>query len=383
MTDSTNEVRTPTAVDAIAEQWIDTELDLFPEIASIWPPGPRRRVRRLLAGRRGSGHRRDARRRSASDPRSNARRRRRPRHEDGPGRELELDHRQARGGLRPARPQRHRLARSGTARHLRPDADRDGGRLGNDRRAPAQPPGAMDGYIETLRSGIADGNVPAAPAGQRGHHPGAASTSPTPASSSSSRRRAKAGDAELPDSLKRDLADGAREAAAAYAQLAAFLGDELAPHAPREGRRRPRALRAGSPRTSSAPTVDLDETYEWGIEELARMVSRAGSHRRARSSPGASVARGDRVPRARPQPQAARHRRAAALDAGDQRPRRRRARRRPTSTSPTRSAARVHDRADAGRRHLLHRPDATTSPAPAACGGACPRASPSSTPGAS
>ncbi|HEY9477160.1 MAG TPA: DUF885 family protein, partial [Microbacteriaceae bacterium] len=31
MTDSTNEVRTPTAVDAIAEQWIDTELDLFPE----------------------------------------------------------------------------------------------------------------------------------------------------------------------------------------------------------------------------------------------------------------------------------------------------------------------------------------------------------------
>ena len=44
---------------------------------------------------------------------------------------------------------------------------------------------------------------------------------------------------------------------------------------------------------------------------------------------------------------------------------------------------RVPDRADADRRHLLHRPERGLQPARAACGGRCPRASPSSAPGAS
>ena len=42
----------------------------------------------------------------------------------------------------------------------------------------------------------------------------------------------------------------------------------------------------------------------------------------------------------------------------------------------------VPDRPHAGGRHLLHAARPTTSPVPAACGGRCPRASPSSAPGA-
>ena len=132
-------------------------------------------------------------------------------------------------------------------------------------------PAAMDGYIETLRSGIAAGNVPAirqvrevlvqankqvADTGFFFEFTGSA----------------KAGDAELPASLKADLASGASESAAAYAKLATFLQDELAAHAP-EKDAVGRELYALASRDFLGATVDLDETYEWGLEELARMVA--------------------------------------------------------------------------------------------------------------
>ena len=73
------------------------------------------------------------------------------------------------------------------------------------------------------------------------------------------------------ESLQRDLADAAQSASRAYDELAAFLEKELAPHAAQ-------ADAFGRERYELASEeflglkVDLDETYEWGLDELARMV---------------------------------------------------------------------------------------------------------------
>jgi uncharacterized protein (DUF885 family) len=148
-------------------------------------------------------------------------------------------------------------------------------------------PGAMDGYIETLRSGIAAGNVPAirqvteniAQAGKQTADSGfffalAAG--------------AKADGAELPESLKKDLAAGAQESANAYTKLADFLKNELAGHAPQRDAVG-RELYALASRDFLGATVDLDETYEWGIAELARMTAEQESIARE-ITPGATVA---------------------------------------------------------------------------------------------
>ncbi len=148
-------------------------------------------------------------------------------------------------------------------------------------------PKAVDGYIETLRLGIEKGITPAKRqvrevidqakkhgAGDGFFHnfTGAASL---------------AGDASLPDSLKADLASGATVSAAAYEKLASFLTDELLPAASEQdgvGRE----LYALQSRQFLGAKIDLDETYEWGIEELARMVEEQESIANE-IKPGASV----------------------------------------------------------------------------------------------
>ena len=92
-------------------------------------------------------------------------------------------------------------------------------------------------------------------------------------------------DAALDDSatchaVRRDLAEGAASARAAYAHLAAFLRDELAPQAPQEdavGRER-YALWS---RYFLGAAVDLDETYQWGLEELDRVIADPDVNRRS------------------------------------------------------------------------------------------------------
>ena len=67
-----------------------------------------------------------------------------------------------------------------------------------------------------------------------------------------------------------DLQNVASEAAAAYQALADFLRTDLLPQAPGEdavGRDR----YALASRVFLGATVDLDETYQWGLEELARI----------------------------------------------------------------------------------------------------------------
>jgi uncharacterized protein (DUF885 family) len=81
---------------------------------------------------------------------------------------------------------------------------------------------------------------------------------------------AKVGDAPLDGEVKARLADAARAAAAAYAEMADFLERELLPHAPEPdacGRER-YSLES---RSFLGATVDLEETYAWGMTEVAAL----------------------------------------------------------------------------------------------------------------
>ncbi|MCU1445616.1 DUF885 domain-containing protein [Cryobacterium sp.] len=147
-------------------------------------------------------------------------------------------------------------------------------------------PAAIDGYIQSLRLGIEQGVTPARR--QVAEVLGQA-------------RRNAANDGffnhfvaeaglesgSLPASLATDLGAGASSAATAYERLAAFLADDLAPRATEQDAIG-RDLYALSSRRFLGATIDLDETYEWGIQELARMVQEQESAAR-QIKPGASV----------------------------------------------------------------------------------------------
>jgi uncharacterized protein (DUF885 family) len=148
-------------------------------------------------------------------------------------------------------------------------------------------PGAVDGYIETLRLGIRDGDVPARRQvrevlEQLGRH-----TARDGFFFSFTAAAAPEDGGALPESLRADLASGAEIAAAAYGKLADFFRDELAPAA-REDDAFGRELYELNSRRFLGAKIDLDETYEWGIEELERMV--AEQNRIANEiQPGATV----------------------------------------------------------------------------------------------
>jgi uncharacterized protein (DUF885 family) len=78
--------------------------------------------------------------------------------------------------------------------------------------------------------------------------------------------------AVLPATLRTDLAGRAAHAGAAYARLASFLEHELLPAAG-DADAVGRDIYALQSRRFLGATIDLDETYEWGIDELARMVA--------------------------------------------------------------------------------------------------------------
>ena len=147
-------------------------------------------------------------------------------------------------------------------------------------------PEAVAGYIETLRLGIRDGIMPAKRqvrevAVQARRHAAKTGFFATLAA------EASPATGSLPASLATDLGAGARAAAAAYSGLAAFLGDELERSAP-EADAVGREIYALQSRRFLGAAVDLDETYEWGIEELARMVAEQEGIAR-QILPGASV----------------------------------------------------------------------------------------------
>ena len=131
--------------------------------------------------------------------------------------------------------------------------------------------GAVDGYISTLREGIAQGVVPARRqvtevVTQIDRYTGDSGFFATLVAD------AAPSDGQLPASLARDLADASGSARVAYERLAAFLSDELAPAASDQDAVG-RELYALQSRRFLGAEIDLDETYEWGIAELGRMVA--------------------------------------------------------------------------------------------------------------
>ncbi|MFB7250773.1 DUF885 domain-containing protein [Microbacterium sp. NPDC056234] len=131
-------------------------------------------------------------------------------------------------------------------------------------------PAALRGYTATLREGMARGVTPARRqavevakqieryTADDGFFAGFVAEA-TPA------------EGELPASLARTLADNASAARVAYDELRSFLSTDLA-GAAGEMDGVGRELYALSSRRFLGATIDLDETYEWGIEELRRMV---------------------------------------------------------------------------------------------------------------
>jgi uncharacterized protein (DUF885 family) len=147
-------------------------------------------------------------------------------------------------------------------------------------------PDAIAGYIETLRLGIERGITPAKRqvhevfeqakkySADEGFFVGLAAT-------------AAPAEGQLPASLASDLSANAGQAAVAYRSLADFLAHELEPVA-QEQDAVGREIYALQSRRFLGATIDLDETYEWGIDELARMVAEQESIARE-IKPGASV----------------------------------------------------------------------------------------------
>ena len=280
------EKRTPTPIDTIAEEWVDTQLELFPEYhvylgrpgregeyADYSPAGAERATeaaKRTLAAIRAAEPVDDIDRVTKMDL----------------ARELELEIEKREAGF----DQRDLNVIASPAQGLREifdlvptDSEQD---WVNIARRLRNLPEAMDGYIETLRSGIASGNVAAI----RQVREVAAQVGKQTATNGfffEFTEGAKPAEGELPASLAADLADGARASAEAYGTLQAFLTDELAQHA-QEKDAVGREHYALASRYFLGATVDLDETYEWGIEELARMVAEQESIARE-IKPGASV----------------------------------------------------------------------------------------------
>ncbi|MDQ1206942.1 DUF885 domain-containing protein [Microbacterium sp. SORGH_AS_0862] len=148
-------------------------------------------------------------------------------------------------------------------------------------------PGAIDGYIATLRAGIAAGTVPARRQVLEVVAQIERYTAETGFFASFAGDAAPA-EGQLPASLARELADQSGAARVAYDDLARFLSAELAPVASEQDAVG-RELYALHSRRFLGAEIDLDETYEWGIEELARMVAEQEAIANE-ILPGASVA---------------------------------------------------------------------------------------------
>jgi len=127
-------------------------------------------------------------------------------------------------------------------------------------------PAAVDGYIESLRLGISTGIVPAARQVRE-----VIQQSRTTADPKGLFAELVGGAEGVSDGLRSDLERGAAASAEAYGKLADFFQSELLPVAG-EKDAVGRDLYAVNSRSFLGATVDLDETYEWGIEELQRMV---------------------------------------------------------------------------------------------------------------
>jgi uncharacterized protein (DUF885 family) len=283
---TTDNQRTPTAIDRIAEDWVDTLVEIDPTVGTYIgrteadgrfgdysPAGLERReaatrafIQRLDAATPVD----DVDDVTRTDLRS----------------ELALDVESAEAGL----PLRDLNVIASPAQGIRevfdlmPTATVDDWENVSSRLAGL--PAAINGYIETLRLGRDRGIMPARrqvrevilQARRHAANDGFFAHFAADASFEQG---------SLPASLATDLGSRARRAAAAYGALADFLGTELEGAAP-ERDAIGRELYALQSRRFLGATIDLDETYDWGVEELARMVAEQESIA-DQIKPGASV----------------------------------------------------------------------------------------------
>ncbi len=153
----------------------------------------------------------------------------------------------------------------------------------------AKVPDAVDGYIACLREGIASGPVPARRQVAEGVKQAAELADPATSFFVTFTASARPDGAEPGAALASDLTRAGTAAAEAYGRLAAFLRDELAPHAP-EADAVGRERYARFSRDFVGATIDLDETYAWGVEELARITAEQSALAEQIAGSGASVA---------------------------------------------------------------------------------------------
>jgi len=150
-------------------------------------------------------------------------------------------------------------------------------------------PEAMAGYLESLREGLATGLVPALL--QADEVAKQADKLADPASSFFVTFCGGARPDGRPASgaLASDLEAAGLAAATSYGELARFLRDEVAPVAPEsDAVGRDRYERFSRLYVSAA--IDLDETYAWGVEELARVTAEQDAVVARIAGPGKTVA---------------------------------------------------------------------------------------------
>ena len=149
-------------------------------------------------------------------------------------------------------------------------------------------PDAVHGYIESLRVAARRGLVAATLQVEEGIKQASELADPQSSFFVTFTSGASPDGAPPSGALANDLAMAGRKAAAAYGELVAFLEDELAGQAPEDdavGRDRYALWSRGF----VGATVDLDETYEWGLEELARMAAEQDAIVEQIAGPGASI----------------------------------------------------------------------------------------------
>jgi len=152
----------------------------------------------------------------------------------------------------------------------------------------AKVPSAVAGYIESLRYAAARGVIAPIRQVRAGISQCAPNIGTDGFFATFARTAAAANGEPLSPAVQADLERAALAASDAYTQLADYLTAELAPHAP-DRDAVGRGHYAAYSRQFLGSQVDLEETYAWGQEELARIT--ADMRQTAdKIKPGASVA---------------------------------------------------------------------------------------------
>ncbi len=153
-------------------------------------------------------------------------------------------------------------------------------------------PDSMAGYIESLRLAASQGHVAAVRQVREAIEQATELADPSTSFFTTYVQGpdvAAALDESASCSLVRaELERGAAAARDAYARLTTFLRDELAPQAP-EADAAGRERYGLWSRYFLGATVDLEETYQWGLEELARVVAEQEAVAAQLAGPGATV----------------------------------------------------------------------------------------------